>query len=80
MTPAERADLPSLTEKIVHLETVQGDKLMAKLLFVFDEGETPDLFCVEVERGQEGTWIEKPEAGYSILLADVASVKVEPNQ
>lgn len=80
MTPAERAALPLLTDKVVHLETVQGEKLAAKLLFVFDEGETPDLFCVEVEGGPEGTWIEKPEAGYSILLADIVSVRVEPNQ
>lgn len=80
MTPSERAGLPSLVEKIVHLDTVQGDKLVAKLLFVFDEGETPDLFCVEVEQGAEGAWIEKPEAGHSILLSDVASVRAEPNQ
>ena len=80
MTSAERAELPLLAEKVVHLETVQGDRFVAKLLFVFDEGETPDLFCVEAERGPEGTWIEKPGAGHSILLSDVVSVRVEPNQ
>ena len=80
MTPAERAALPLLPDKVVHLETVQGEKLVAKVLFVFDEGETPDLFCVEVERGAEGKWIEKPEAGHSILLSEVGSVRVEPNQ
>jgi hypothetical protein len=80
MTSAERADLPSLVEKIIHLETVQGERFLAKLLFVFDDGETPDLFCVEVERSPEGRWRERPEAGHSILLADIVSVKVEPKQ
>ena len=80
MTEGERALLPSLVEKVVTLETVQGDRLLAKILFVFDEGETPDLFCVEAEPGPKGAWVEKPSTGHSILLADIASVKVEPNQ
>lgn len=80
MTEAERALLPSLVEKVVRLETLQGDRLLVKILFVFDEGETPDLFCVEVEPGPQGAWVEKAAAGHSILLADIASVKVEPNQ
>ena len=51
MTDTERAALQSQIDQVVVLETVQGDHLLVKILFVFDEGETPDLFCVEVEPG-----------------------------
>jgi hypothetical protein len=29
---------------VVALETVQGERLLAQILFALDEGETPDLF------------------------------------
>jgi hypothetical protein len=75
MTDTERAALQSQIDQVVVLETVQGDRLLVKILFVFDEGETPDLFCVEVEPGPSGGYIEKGTAGHSILLSDITSVK-----
>jgi hypothetical protein len=86
VTPAERALLPSLIDKVVALETIQGDRLVAQLLFVFDEGETPDLFCLEVTQSPDGTWIQKGSAGYSILLSEIERIEFpvpqipEPNQ
>jgi hypothetical protein len=74
MTDTERAALQSQIDKVVVLETVQGDYLLVKILFVFDEGETPDLFCVEVEPGPSGDYVEKGTAGHSILLSDIATV------
>jgi hypothetical protein len=75
MTDTERAALQSQIDQVVVLETIQGDHLLAKILFVFDEGETPDLFCVEVEPRPTGDYIEKGTTGLSILLSDIASVK-----
>ena len=75
MTDTERAFLKSQIDGVVVLETIQGDRLLAKILFVFDEGETPDLFCLEVEPTPDGSYIEKGTTGYSILLSDIASVK-----
>jgi hypothetical protein len=86
VTQAERILLPSLIDEVVALETVQGKRLLAQILVVFDEGETPDLFCVEVIRGTDGTWVQKKEAGHSILLSEIAQVGpppaviLEPNQ
>lgn len=71
MTEQERASLPSLLDQVVTLETVQGDHLVVQILFVFDEGETPDLFCVEVVPGPAGDWVKKGDEGLSILLADI---------
>ncbi|HMH12361.1 MAG TPA: hypothetical protein VK578_04570 [Edaphobacter sp.] len=75
MIDTERAALQSQIDQVVVLETVQGDRLLAKILFVFDEGETPDLFCVEVEPRPTGDYIEKGTAGHSILLSDILTVK-----
>jgi hypothetical protein len=75
MTDTERAFLKSQIDRVVVLETIQGDHLLAKILFVFDEGDTPDLFCLEVEPTPDGSYIEKGTTGHSILLSDIASVK-----
>ena len=75
MTDTERAALQSQIDQVVVLETVQGDHLLAKILFVFDEGETPDLFCVEVEPDASGNYVEKGTTGHSILLSDIVTVQ-----
>jgi hypothetical protein len=75
MTDSERAALQSQIDSVVVLETVQGRRLLVKILFVFDEGETPDLFCIEVEPGPTGDYIEKGTAGHSILLSDIFTVR-----
>ena len=75
MTEAERTMLKSQIDHVVVLETIQGNRLLAQILFVFDEGETPDLFCLEVELVSDGTYKQKGTAGHSILLSDIVSVK-----
>lgn len=79
MTDADRALLPSLIDKVVGLETIQGHRLLAQILFVFDEGDTPDLFCLEVVPGPEGTWVQKGTAGHSILLSDIDRIELSPH-
>ena|GEM_PF-1577320 len=78
MTQVERVLLPSLIDNVVTLETVQGERLLAQILVVFDEGETPDLFCVEVTRGTNGEWVQKKDAGHSILLSEITQVGLPP--
>ncbi|HEY6376334.1 MAG TPA: hypothetical protein VIX90_12500 [Edaphobacter sp.] len=80
MTDTERAFLKSQTDKVVVLETIQGDHLLAQILFVFDEGETPDLFCLEVEPAPDGTYVQKGTTGHSILLSDIRTVHPPPVQ
>jgi hypothetical protein len=86
MTQAERALLPSLVDNVVILETAHGERLLVQILVVFDEGETPDLFCVEVIPGTDGAWVQKKDAGHSILLSEITQVGpppaeiLEPNQ
>ena len=78
MTDTERAALQSQIDQVVVLETIQGDRLLAKILFIFDEGETPDLFCLEVEPTPDGSYIEKGTTGHSILLSDILTVQPPP--
>ena len=78
MTDPERAFLKTQIDQVVVLETVQGNRMLAQVLFVFDEGETPDLFCLEVEQRPDGTYVQRGTTGHSILLADIVSVKPPP--
>ena len=78
MTDTERAFLKSQIDGVVVLETIQGDRLLAKILFIFDEGETPDLFCLEVEPTPDGSYIEKGTTGHSILLSDILTAQPPP--
>lgn len=77
MTEAEREFLKTQIDEVVLLETVQGDRMLAQILVVFDEGETPDLFCLEVLATSSG-YVQQGTAGHSILLADIASVQPAP--
>ena len=75
MTDAELTFLKSQIDKVVVIETVQGDHFSAKVLFVFDGEDTPDVFYLEVESRPDGTYIQKGTNGYSTLLADILTVK-----
>ena len=54
---AEHLDLLKASiDQVVVLETAQGKHFLARILFVFDEGDTPDTFFVEVEAGPDGSY------------------------
>ena len=74
MTDSERAALQSQIDSVVVLETVQGRRLLVKILFVFDEGDTPDVFYLKVSPGPDGTFVPEGSTGYSVLLSDIACV------
>ena len=78
MTADDLALLKSRIDEVVVLETVHDERIFAKPLVVFDEGDTPDVFYLEVEPGPDGTYIDKGTAGYSVLLSDILAVRLPP--
>jgi hypothetical protein len=77
VTEEQRDYLKTQIDTIIALELTDGRSLLAQILVVFDEGETPDLFCLEVEPTPSG-YVTKGTTGESILLSDVASVASAP--
>jgi hypothetical protein len=75
MTDEHLALLKSSIDQVVDLETTAGDRHLAQILVVFDEGETPDAFYLEVSPGPDGTFVPKGGAGRSVLLSDIAAVR-----
>ena len=74
MTDAELSFLKASIDQVVDLETVSGERHLAQILFVFDEGETPDVFYLKVAPGPEGEFVAQGGSGYSLLLSDIAAV------
>jgi hypothetical protein len=77
VTEAELKFLKMHIDEVVVLDTANGHRMLAQILIVFDEGDTPDLFCLEVEPTPSG-YIQKGSTGHSILLADIARVQPPP--
>jgi hypothetical protein len=74
MTDPDLAFLKSQIDQVVLLETQDGDRHLAQILFVFDEGETPDVFYLKVERTSDGGYIQQGSTGHSVLLSDILAV------
>ncbi len=74
MTDSERTLLKASVDQVVSLQTTDGDRQFAQILFVFDEGETPDVFYLKVLPGPDGTFVPEAGSGHSLLLADIVSV------
>jgi hypothetical protein len=75
MTDSERTLLKASVDKVVELETADGDRHLAQILFVFDEGETPDVFYLKVVPGPGGDLLPEAGNGHSVLLSEIASVR-----
>jgi len=75
MTEADRTLLHSSLDKVVVLELTDGSRLLVQLLVIVDEEPTPDLFCTDVD---PATHVPIPNAGRSILLADITHVAAAP--
>ena len=74
MTDEHLALLKDSIDQVVTIETNDGDRHLAQVLFVFDEGETPDVFYLKVESDADGTFKPLGSAGHSVLLSDIAAV------
>jgi hypothetical protein len=74
MTDSDRTLLKNSIDLVLDLEFSDGDRHLAQILFVFDEGDTPDVFYLKVSPGPDGTLIPQGSTGHSVLLADIAAV------
>ena len=75
MTDEDLTLLKSSIDEIVILETSDGEEIIAQVLFVFDEGETPDLFYLKVVSHENGTFTPQETGGHSLLLSEVVAVR-----
>ncbi len=78
MTAKDLEYLKSQIDQVVLIEPVEGDPHLAQILFVFDEGDTPDVFYLKVALGPNGSWQQQGSAGHSVLLSDIAAVHPAP--
>jgi hypothetical protein len=78
MTDEQRDLLKASVDKVVEVETVDGDRHLVQVLFVFDEGETPDVFYLKGSVGPDGSFAPDSGAGSSVLLLDIAGVYFYP--
>jgi hypothetical protein len=74
MTTEDLALLKSSIDLVVTLETVEGERFLAQILFVFDAEDNPDVFFLKVEPGPDGNFVPIGSGGHSMLLADIAAV------
>jgi len=75
MTPTELYLLKASIDQVVELEVTGGERHLAQILFVFEEGETPDVFYLKVAPGPDGELVTQGSTGYSLLLSDIAAVR-----
>lgn len=76
---AEHLDLlKSSIDEVVLIETTDGERILARILSVFDGEDTPDVFYLEVEPAPDGSYTQKGRNGYSSLLADILAVHPSP--
>lgn len=78
MTDQDLSFLKSQIDQVVLIETSAGERHLAQVLFVFDEGETPDVFYLRVEKGADGGYVQQGGAGHSVLLSEIAAVHPVP--
>lgn len=77
MTPEQLQFLKTQIDQVVVLDLTDGRRMLAQILIVVDEGETPDLFCLEVVRTPDG-YVQQGANGHSILLSEIESVESAP--
>ena len=74
MTDEHLTLLKSSIDQVVMIETGDGDRHLAQILFIFDEGDTPDVFYLKVAPAPDGTFVPQGGSGHSVLLSDIAAV------
>ena len=75
MTQAELSLLKTSIDQIVELEVAGGERHLAQILFVFDEGETPDVFYLKMVPRPDGELVAEGNSGHSLLLSEIAAVR-----
>ena len=74
MTGEDLELLKASVDQVVTLEMTDGERHLARVLFVFAEGETPDCFYLRVQPGPEGGFVQQGSGGFSMLLSEIAGV------
>ncbi len=76
MTEADLMCLKSSIDKAVEIETVDGEYLTAKVLWVFDEEDNADVFYELVSSSRPESYTRQSEVGgYRLPLEEIASVR-----
>lgn len=77
MTDADLICLKSNINKAVEVETVDGERLTARVISVFDEeGDDSDMFYELISSSKPELYTRQSEVGgYSIPLTEIASVR-----
>ncbi len=79
MTDTELSLLKASIDQVVDLETTAGERHLAQILFVFEEGETPDVFYLKVAPRPDGQFVQQESSGRSLLLSEITAVRpLEP--
>jgi hypothetical protein len=78
VTDQDLSFLKSQIDQVVLLVTSEGEQHLGQILFVFDEGETPDVFYLKLERVPDGGYVQQGSAGCSVLLSEIAAVRPAP--
>jgi len=75
MTHAELSLLKASIDQVVELEVTTGERHLAQILFVFEEGETPDVFYLKVVPGPDGEFVALGTTGHTLLFSEIAAVR-----
>ena len=77
MTEADLARLKSSVDKLVEIETAEGERLTAKVIWVFDGEDNAEVFYELVSTSKPESHIKQLQAGgYALSLNEIVSVKV----
>ena len=76
MTETELRLLKSSIDKRVQIETSDGERMIAKVISVFDEESDADIFYELVSTSHPDLYARKERVGgYSLPLKDIVSVR-----
>lgn len=75
MTESELAYLKSCVDKLVSIETTTGERLIAKVIWVFDGEDNADLFYEVVSTSNPNAYSGNQAGGCSLPLKEIIAVK-----
>jgi len=76
MTEADLVCLKSSIDKVVVIETIDGERLLAKVVSVFDREDDPDMFYELVSTSRPNLYPRMTEkCGYSLPLENILAVR-----
>jgi hypothetical protein len=81
MSPHELGILKSHIDKAVKIETREGEQLIARVIFVFEEPPNAEVFYQVISSSKPFLYKRQAEAGgYSLPLEEITSVSALEGQ